>query len=91
MKIVDLKREAVIEAVEIVPKEYKIFKKEQIAYVDALTGQILLNDTKGQILNVIEGIGLPERQETAVKRMITNILHDVHNEISNSLELVKAQ
>ena len=90
MKIVDLNKQVVVEAVEIIPEEYKIFGKEQITYVDALTGQILLNDTKGQLLNVIEGIGLPERQEAAIKRMITNALHDAHNEISHSLELVKA-
>lgn len=89
MKLVNLKEQKVIEAADIIPEEYKIFGEGQITYVDALTGQVLLNDTKGQILNVIEGAGLPERQETAIKRMITNALHDAHNEITHSLELVK--
>jgi len=91
MKIVDLDKELVIEAVDIIPEEYKIFRKEQIAYVDALTGQILLNDAKGQLLNVIEGIGLPERQEVAVKRMVTNVLHEAHHDVSKSLELVETR
>ena len=91
MKLIDLEKETVIEAVEVIPEEFKIFTKEQSTYVDALTGNILLNDTKGQLLNIVEGIGLPEKQETAIKRMVTNVLHDAHNEISQSLELVKTQ
>lgn len=88
MKIVNLKNERIIEAVEIIPDEYKIFDGDQIRYIDALTGQILLNDAKGQLLNIVEGIGLPDKQEQAIKRMVTNVLHDVHHEISGSMELV---
>ena len=91
MKIVDLKKETIIEAVDIIPGEYKTFNDEQIKYIDALTGQILLNDAKGQLLNIVEGIGLPDKQESAVKRMVTNVLHEMHHEISSSLELVKIE
>ena len=37
------------------------------------------NDTLGalkrELLNIVEGIGLPEKQEVAVKRMVTDVLH----------------
>lgn len=89
MKIVDLENEKVIEAVDVIPEKFKIFSSEQVEYVDALTGQILLNDFKGQLLNIIEGIGLHDKQETAIKRMITKSLHETHHGISKSLELVE--
>jgi|CZCB01.1.fsa_nt_gi hypothetical protein len=88
MKIVDLEQEVVIQAVGEIPKESKIFRNDHARYVDALTGQILLNDLKGRLLNIAEGIGLPERQEIAIKRMITNALHDAHKEINKSLAIV---
>lgn len=89
MKIVDLEKEVVIEAIDIIPENYKIFEDKQIIYMDALIGQILLNDLKGQLLNIVEGAGLPVKQETAMRRMITNALHETHHDISKSLELVK--
>lgn len=87
--VVDLENEVFLNAVDEIPIESKIFTGEQIVYTDALTGQILLNDLKGLLLNVIEGIGLPDKQETAIKRLITNALHETHHEISECLELVK--
>lgn len=91
MKLVDLENEEIIEAVDEVPEEFKIFGENQISYVEALAGQILLNDLKGELLNIVEGIGLPEKQETAVKRMVTNALHNAHHGISESLNLVKVE
>lgn len=75
--------------VDEIPPEYKIFKEEHVCYVAALAGNILLNDLKGQLLNIVEGIGLPEKQETAIKRMVTNSLHEAHNHIGECLELVR--
>lgn len=87
----NLKNGAVIdiEGVDEIPETAKIFAQEHIDYIDALTGQLLLNGLKGQLLNIIEGIGLPVKQETAVKRMVTNCLHDIHHDISEDLELVR--
>ncbi|HBG01801.1 MAG TPA: hypothetical protein DDW87_09545 [Firmicutes bacterium] len=90
MKMVNLEEEIVVEGVDKIPEHCKIFDQDHIDYVDALTGQILLNDLKGQLLNIVEGAGLQDRQETAIKRMITNTLHEAHHEIAESLELVKA-
>jgi hypothetical protein len=89
MKIVNLEEEIVVEGVDEIPEHYKIFNQEHIDYVDALTGQILLNDLKGQLLNIIEGAGLLDRQETAIKRMITNTLHEARHDITESLDLAK--
>lgn len=89
----DLENEVVKEipfGVDEVPDKLKIFTGEHINYVDALNGQIMLNDLKGQLLNIVEGIGLPERQENAIKRQITNSLHDTHRDITDALELVRA-
>lgn len=87
-KVVDLENEVIFEGVDEVPVESKIFDHKQVDYVDALTGQILLNDLKGQLLNIVEGIGLPEKQETAIKRMVNNMLHETHHHITESLELL---
>ena len=90
-KIVGLDNEIVYEGVIEIPGTRRIFENEHIEYVDALTGQILLNDLKGQLLNIIEGIGLPEKQERALKRQITNALHEANHDISGSLELVRVE
>lgn len=88
--VVDLENEVFLNAVNEIPEKSKIFTGDHIIYADALTGQLLLNDLKSQLLNVIEGIGLPTKQETAIKRLITNALHETHHEISECLELVRA-
>ena len=90
MQIVDLEQEKVIavNAVAEVPRENKIFNPRQVRYMDLLAGQVLLNSLKGQLLNIAESIGLPERREVAIKRMITNALHDAHKEINKSLAIV---
>lgn len=80
------------EGVEEIPEEFKIFTQKHIEYTDALVGNILLNDVKGQILNIIEGIGLSNsKQEIAVKRMITNVLHEGKHHIRECLDLVEAE
>ena len=84
-----LENGTIVEAVDEIPEACKIFGEDHIEYVAVLAGQILLQDMKGQLLNVVEGIGLPDRQETAIKRMVTNILHESHHEIRECLELVK--
>lgn len=89
--VIDLEKEAVLEGVDEVPQNAKIFTDEHINYVDALVGNILHNDFKGCLLNIVEGIGMPEKQETAIKRQITNALHDVHRHIYECLELVIAE
>lgn len=71
------------------PEESKIFTQDHIDHVFALTGQILLNDLKGQLLNIVEGAGMPERQETAIKRQITNALHEAQRETEKSLEFAR--
>lgn len=88
-KLVDLENEIIVEAVDEIPEGSKIFTQDHINYIDALTGQMLLNDLKGQLLNIVEGIGLPDKQEKAIKRMVTNCLHEIHHDIGESLELVK--
>jgi len=74
-----------IEGTNEVPE---IFTKEQFMYLAALTGHSLLRDLKGELLNIIEGIGLPERQEKAIKRQITNSLHEWHRSFKEDIELV---
>ena len=69
----------------------KIFTPAHIEYVVALVGNVLLNDTKGKLLNIIEGIGLPDRQETAIKRLVINALYDTRHSIQESLELVETE
>ena len=88
--VVDLENEMVLEGVAEIPQSSMIFTGEHIDYVDALTGNIIHNDLKGCLLNIIEGIGMPEKQETAIKRQIINALHDVHRHIYECIELVKA-
>lgn len=41
-------------------------------------GNLLFKVTKRKLLNLIEGIGLPDKQEVAVKRMVTDELHQFH-------------
>ena len=87
---IDLENEVVLEGVDEIPQSVLIFTGDHIDYVDALTGNILFNDFKGRLLNIIEGAGMPERQEVAIKRQITNALHDVHRDINECLEAVRA-
>lgn len=78
-----------ISGVDEIPEEYKIFTNKHIEYVNALVANILLNEGKGTFLNIIEGIGLPERQEKAIKRLITNELHEIVNHVAECLDLVE--
>lgn len=82
----------ILEGTEIgideIPEELKIFNTEQTEYVNALTANILLNDTKGKLLNIVEGIGLPDKQEKAIKRSVTNVLHDTVHDIGECMDLV---
>lgn len=87
---IDLENEVVLEGVDEIPQSVLIFTGDHIDYVDALTGNILFKDFKGCLLNIIEGAGMPERQEVAIKRQITNALHDVHRDINECLEVVRA-
>ncbi len=65
-----------------------IFSTEQFLYATELANHIALNDLKGEILNVIEGIGLRESQERAIKRTITNMLHQFTDDYYGSLRIV---
>ena len=65
-----------------------IFSTEQFLYATELANHIALNDLKGEILNVIEGIGLRESQERAIKRTITNMLHQFTDDYYESLRIV---
>ncbi len=65
-----------------------IFNTEQFNYATELVNHMVLNDLKGEILNVTEGIGLRESQERAIKRTITNILHQFTRDYKESLEIV---
>lgn len=64
------------------------FNDEQVEYLFAITGRSILRDLKGELLNIIEGIGLSERQETAVKRLITNALHGWHRNFKEDINIV---
>ena len=66
----------------------EIFTAEQLKYLSALTRHQVLCDLKGELLNIIEGCGMPDRQETAVKRMVTGSLHDWHHRFKEDIELV---
>jgi hypothetical protein len=88
MKI-EMEDGTIIKGINEITEGAKIFTPAHIVYVVSLVGQILLQDTKGQLLNIIEGIGLSEKQETAIKRMVTNVLHDARHDIMISLELVE--
>lgn len=89
VKQVELEDGTFIEGVDEIPAESKIFDNEQVEYVCALSANILLNDVKGQLLNIVEGIGMPERQERAIKRSVTNVLHETVHHISECMELVE--
>lgn len=77
--------------VDEIPKEALMFDKLQTGYVGALMANILLNDVKGQLLNIVEGIGLPEKQETAIKRMVTNTLHETVHHVQECMALVEKE
>jgi len=77
--------------VDEIPKGMIIFDKMQTGYVCALSANILLNDVKGQLLNVVEGIGLPEKQEVAIKRMVTNVLHETVDHVRDCMALVEKE
>lgn len=66
----------------------KILNSKQAEYLNVLTGHLILRDLKGELLNIIEGIGLTDHQETAVKRMITNSLHGWHRRFKDDINLV---
>lgn len=74
-----------IEGTNEVPE---IFTKDQFDYLAALTGHTILRDLKGELLNIIEGIGLPEKQERAIKRSVTNALHEWHHRFKEDIEIV---
>ncbi len=76
------------ECVGDIPAEAKIFDGEHIEYVDGLLGHILLNGVKGELLNIVESIGLPDKQETAIKRMVINILHETRHHAVEELRLL---
>jgi endogenous inhibitor of DNA gyrase (YacG/DUF329 family) len=65
-----------------------IFNTEQFNYATELANHMVLNDLKGEILNVIEGIGLRESQERAIKRTVTNMLHQFTRDYKEFLEIV---
>lgn len=77
--------------VDEIPKEALRFDKIQNGYVCALIANILLNDVKGQLLNIVEGCGLKDSQEVAVKRMITNVLHETVDHVSECMDLVQKE
>jgi len=79
----------VFEGADKVPKEAKIFNETHIEYVNVLLGDILLNDVKGQLLNIIESAGISDRQEQAIKRLITNVLHETKHHVVECLSLMK--
>jgi len=77
--------------VDEIPKEMLIFDKSQTGYVSALMANILLNYVKGQLLNIVEGCGIRESQEVAVKRMVTNVLHETVHHVQECMELVQKE
>jgi len=77
--------------VDEIPEEYGIFGKQHIEYLMALTGDMVLRELKGQLLNIVEGCGMPDKQEVAVKRMVTNALHEWHRDFGENLELVRVK
>lgn len=66
----------------------EIFTHDQFCYLATLTGHMILRDLKGELMNIIEGCGISERQEAAVKRMVTNVLHAWHHDFKECIELV---
>lgn len=74
-----------IEGTNEVPE---IFTQEQFDYLSTLTGHTILRDLKGELLNIIEGCGLPEKQERAIKRSVTSALHEWHHSFKEDIELV---
>jgi hypothetical protein len=72
-----------------IPSKSRIFTQDHIDYAVGLASQILLNDLKGQWLNIVEGIGLPDKQEIAIKRLVTGVLYDTRQSYKDSLELVR--
>lgn len=78
-----------VTGVDEIPEEYKIFTNAHIEYVNALVANILLNEGKGTFLNIIESIGLPEKQEKAIKRLVTNGLHEMVDHVAECLDLVE--
>ena len=66
----------------------EMFSRDQFEYLAAMTGHSVLRELKGELLNIVEGCGMLERQETAVKRMVTSALHDWHYRFKADVELV---
>lgn len=48
-------------------------------------GNLLFKVYKRKLLNIIEGAGLPPSQETAVKRMVVDELHNFHQKYDHIL------
>lgn len=89
VEVDDLGNTTIYTSDEIDKKEIpSIFNAEQYMYATALHEYMTLNGLKGEILNVLEGIGLSEKQERAIKRTITNILHQFAWDYRDSLDLV---
>lgn len=76
-----------VEDVDEVPEEHKIFNQIHVDYVSALTSH-LLDEYKERLFSIIEGTGLQEKQENAVKEMVIACLYDAQYEIIECLELV---
>ena len=63
-----------------ISKNGRLVPPENYRYIPKAIGgtrddNSVLTVLKRELLNIIEGIGLPEKQETAVKRMVTDTLH----------------
>lgn len=49
--------------------------KKDADYLCKIIGDSILQEGKGTLLNIVEGCGLPDKQEQAVKRLVVDWLH----------------
>lgn len=61
---------------------------QQYDFLMSRTGQLMLGDMKRELMNIIEGCGMPERQETAVKRIVTDALQGAFHDWKFIAELI---
>lgn len=67
----------------------KFLTSEQCELLNMHTGVILLQMLKGRLLNTIESCGMPDKQEEAVKRTVTDQLYQSQNDFSSIIYELK--
>jgi len=57
------------------PSNPNLSNEETYQYIEWQLGEAFMSELKARLLTIVEGIGLPERQEKAVKTLVDTTLY----------------